>query len=143
MSTATNPPANLRTSYVTWRLIRNQGWLFFLNGLCYVAIQMGWQVPGLVTREVFNLLAVTNPAFNSLVALIGILLVSMVVRQAGFYGLVRFNVPFLTLNTTLLHKNMLQQTLRRPAQKRSLKRRAKRSIASRMTPTKSPCSLCG
>jgi len=117
MSTATNPPANLRTSYVTWRLIRNQGWLFFLNGLCYVAIQMGWQVPGLVTREVFNLLAVTNPAFNSLVALIGILLVSMVVRQAGFYGLVRFNVPFLTLNTTLLHKNMLQQTLRRPGAK--------------------------
>jgi len=176
-------------------LIRNQGWLFFLNGLCYVAIQMGWQVPGLVTREVFNLLAVTNPAFNSLVALIGILLVSMVVRQAGFYGLVRFNVPFLTLNTTLLHKNMLQQTLRRPGAKalaetpgeavnrfkddanevplfalwmnnligdglfvlialvimlsinvpvtRSLKRRAKRLIASRMTPTKSPCSLCG
>ncbi|MBZ0288650.1 MAG: ABC transporter ATP-binding protein, partial [Anaerolineae bacterium] len=78
---------------------------------------LAWQVPGLATREYFNLLTVNDPAIQHLWLLIIFLLVSMVARQYGIYGLILSNVPFLFINQTLLQKNMLRRILQRPGAK--------------------------
>lgn len=107
----------MRTYKVTYRLISNQRSLFLANGFSYVVAQVAWQVPGLMARAFFNELTSSAPAFGNVAWMVAILLVSMVVRQAGLYGIIRFNIPFMYLNNTLLHRNMLTGILKRPGAK--------------------------
>ncbi len=94
--------------------IRFRPWLYALNSFSMIVIVLGWLVPGLIVREFFNLLTAQAPAAGNLALLIGILAASMVARQLGIYGIIRSNVPFMFLNHTLFHKNILARILKRP-----------------------------
>jgi ATP-binding cassette subfamily B protein len=107
----------VKTYNYVFRMIRYQPWLYLLNSFAMIVIQLSWQVPGLLTQQYFNQITSNAPAVQNLVWLVAILLISMVARQAGFYGLIRANVPFMYINNTLLHKNMLGRILSRPGAK--------------------------
>jgi ATP-binding cassette subfamily B protein len=107
-------PKYKATAYYVWRTIRYQPGLWLLNAFCLGIIVVSWNVPPLVLREFFNLLSQAAPAVGNLGWLLVILLVTMVIRAGGFYGLIRANQPFMMINNTLYHKNMLSRILQRP-----------------------------
>ena len=65
MTTQSLPPADLPTWKLIWRLVRFQPLPFLFNNLSQVAMMLANVVPGLVSREFFNLLSHQAPAgFN-------------------------------------------------------------------------------
>lgn len=102
------------TAYYIWRTIRYQPWLYLLNAICLGLIVVSWNVPALVLREFFNLLSQAAPAAGNLGWLLVILMVTMAIRVGSFYGLIRANQPFMMINNTLYHKNLLGRILQRP-----------------------------
>ncbi|MCX6048763.1 MAG: ABC transporter ATP-binding protein, partial [Chloroflexi bacterium] len=97
-----------------WGAIRFRKWYYLFNNLALTTMMLGWLVPGLVTREVFNLLSGNAPARFDLWTLIALLVGSALVRIGAAIGLVRTNTPFEYHTHTLLHKNMLERILAQP-----------------------------
>ena len=108
------PSVGIPTWRFIWGVIRFRWRLYLLNNLVYNIMILGWLVPGLVTREFFNLIAPdASPRFD-MVTLMAILFASGLVRVGGVLGLVRTNTPFEYNNHALLHRNMLSHIFRQP-----------------------------
>lgn len=107
----------LKTYQYVWRTIKFQPWLYVLNAFCMLVIVLSWTVPPLVIREFFNLLALQTPPVHQLWLLVGVIFVTMLARLGGFWGLIRANQPFMMLNNTLYHKNILSRIFQRPGAK--------------------------
>lgn len=97
--------------------IRFQPILYFVNSLAMLVLVLSWQVPALLARAFFNELTGSSPAVENLGLILVILFASLLARQTGIYGLIRANVPFLNLNLTLYHKNLLSRILQLPGAK--------------------------
>jgi ATP-binding cassette, subfamily B, bacterial len=97
-----------------WGLIRFRRWYYFFNAVAFIIMILGWLVPGLVTREFFNLIAPDTPARFNMVGLLAILLASGVVRVLGVLGLTRTNTPFEYHNHALMHRNLLSRIFEQP-----------------------------
>jgi ATP-binding cassette, subfamily B, bacterial len=110
-------PGDPRTLYYVLQIIRFRPMLYLLNSLSMIVIVLGWVVPTLVVREFFNLLSNNAPAAENLWWLIFILLLSTIARLGGFYGIIRSNVPFMTIGNTLLQRNMLRRVMQQPGAK--------------------------
>lgn len=108
------PRVGIPTWKFIWRAIRFQPVRYFFNNMAMAALTLGDLVPGLVSREVFNLLTGHADAGFNFWTLIALLAVSAMVRAGGIFGLIRTNVPFQYLIHTLLQKNMLREILRQP-----------------------------
>jgi ATP-binding cassette subfamily B protein len=108
------PDVGVPTWKFIWGVIRFQPWLYIFNNLALTTLLLAWLIPGLVIREFFNSLTGQAPARFDLWALIALLLVSVIGRMGGIFGLVRMNVPFANYGHTLLHRNMLGRILQRP-----------------------------
>jgi ATP-binding cassette subfamily B protein len=108
------PRVNVPTWKFIWSVIRFQRWRYIGNSIAMLILMLGWQVPGLVTREYFNLISGDAPTGFNLWTLTAVLVGSLLARAFGIFGLIRTNVPFLYRNHTLLQKNMLRQILRQP-----------------------------
>ncbi|MBZ0305928.1 MAG: ABC transporter ATP-binding protein/permease [Anaerolineae bacterium] len=102
----------------TWKVIfstmRYSPVLYILNGISLVSLELGWLAVGLLSREFFNHISSDGSAGLDLWSIVVLLLMSMLVRQVGIYGIIRCNVPFMFITHTLLHKNMLGNILKQP-----------------------------
>ncbi|MBC7869559.1 MAG: ABC transporter ATP-binding protein [Chitinophagaceae bacterium] len=107
----------MKTYDFIFRTIRYRPVLWTVNLIALITIVLGWQVPGLLAREFFNLLSESAPAAENLAILIFILFISMLARQSGFWFLIRCNVPFMMINNTLMHSNLLRRILQMPGAK--------------------------
>ncbi|MEM7028310.1 MAG: ABC transporter ATP-binding protein [Chloroflexota bacterium] len=97
-----------------WGLIRFRGIIYLFNNLAMIIMTLGWLIPGLVTREFFNLLSDNEPANFGLWTLIAFLVVGAITRMGGAFGLTRTNRPFEYHSHALLHKNMMGHVLDQP-----------------------------
>ncbi len=108
------PNVGVPTWKFIWGVIRFRPWLYLFNNIALTTVMLGWLIPGLITREFFNLLIGEAPAGFDLLTLIALLVVSAIGRMGGVFGIIRMNVPFMHYGHTLLHKNMLGRILQRP-----------------------------
>ncbi|MBX3062474.1 MAG: ABC transporter ATP-binding protein [Anaerolineae bacterium] len=104
----------MKTYNYVFRAMRYQPWLYLLNAFCMLVIVVSWNIPPLLIREFFNLLTQEAPAAGNLWWLVLITTITLVARQLGFYGLIRANQPFMMLNNTLYHRNLLARIFQRP-----------------------------
>jgi ATP-binding cassette, subfamily B, bacterial len=102
----------------TWRvildMIRYRWKLWTLNLAAMLILTAGWQIPGFIMREFFNLLSGDAAAGWNVWTLIAGLVASELAALGGIYGLISTNVPFFANTMTLLRKNLLMHVLRRP-----------------------------
>jgi len=108
------PRADLPTWKLIGRLIRFRPVPFIFNNLALTAIMLGELVPGLVSREFFNLLSHQAPAGFNFWTLMAFLVVAALVRMGAGFGMGRTFISFAANSATLLQKNLLRQILRRP-----------------------------
>ena len=95
-------------------IIRYRRKMWLLNLASMMILVIGWQVPGLVTREFFNLLSGGATVGMNMWTIIAVLLACGVARAVGLYGLPRTNRPFGEVSRTLLQKNILARILQQP-----------------------------
>ena len=108
------PTVDVPTWKFIWGIITFRGRYYLFNTIAFIIMILGWLVPGLITREFFNLITPDTPARFNMVSLLAILLASGMVRVLGVLGLVRTNTPFEYHNHALLHRNMLGRILQQP-----------------------------
>ncbi len=107
-----------RIALPTWKfilgVIKFQRVRYLFNLLAMVMLMLAWQIPGLITREFFNLLTNSEPVQFGFWSLIALLVGSALARIFGIFMLIRTNVPFAQYNHSLLHRNLFSHILRRP-----------------------------
>jgi ATP-binding cassette subfamily B protein len=108
------PRIDVPTWKFIWGAIRFRPRYFLLNNLAMTVMMLCWLAPGLITREVFNLLTNDAPARFGLWTLMALLAGSAVARIGGGLGLALTNTPFEYHNHTLFHKNMLNRIYEQP-----------------------------
>lgn len=108
------PKKTMPTWMVVFSTMRYSPVLFIINGLSLVSVELGWLAVGLLSREFFNYISDDAAARFDVWSIIALLMVSMIVRQVGIYGIIRCNVPFIYITHTLLHKNMLGNIFKQP-----------------------------
>jgi ATP-binding cassette subfamily B protein len=97
--------------------IRFRPRLWLLNMLSLFFLMAFFMLPGLVSREFFNLLSGNARAGFNLWTLVALLVVSEVGGVLGILGAIKTNVPFFVHAMTLLRKNLLSRILKRPGAK--------------------------
>ncbi len=101
-----------------WRVIvavirfRPRLWLF--NTLSLVMLMFFFMLPGLVSRQFFNLVTGEAATGFTLWTLVALLFVSEIGGVLGILGAIRTNVPFWVHTMSLLRKNLLGRILRQP-----------------------------
>jgi ATP-binding cassette subfamily B protein len=112
------PESPSTRSVPTWRFIWGvvyfRRWRYLFNNLSFNLMMLAWLVPGLVTREFFNLVTGDAPARFDLRTLIAFLVAGGLVRIVGILGLIRTNTPFEYHNHALMHYNLLRHIYRQP-----------------------------
>jgi ATP-binding cassette subfamily B protein len=108
------PRIDIPTIKFIWGVIRFQPVRYFFNAMAMILLMLAWQMPGLISREFFNMLSGQAQAGFSLWSLLALLVMSAIARIYGIFGLIRTNVPFQFMIHTLLQKNMLSRILQQP-----------------------------
>jgi ATP-binding cassette, subfamily B, bacterial len=102
----------------TWRyllhLLRFRPWLYGLNMLAITMHLLLDMVPGLLSREFFNLLTHDARVRFSLETIVALLVAASVARFFSSFGLGLTNIPFMFEVGGLLRKNMLARILQCP-----------------------------
>ncbi|MBN2391214.1 MAG: ABC transporter ATP-binding protein [Anaerolineae bacterium] len=102
----------------TWRvildMIRYRWRLWALNLAFMLVLTVGWQIPGFVMREFFNVLTGDAMAGWNVWTLVAFIVACELGVLLGIFGLISTNVPFFANTMTLLRKNLLMHILRRP-----------------------------
>lgn len=102
----------------TWQfvlaMIQYQKWRYLYNTVGFTVLATSWLIPGLVTREFFNLISERASARFDFWGLVALLVAGLLARCWGIFALIRANVPFTYRTHTLLHKNMLGRILAMP-----------------------------
>ena len=104
----------MKTYQALWRIICFRPGLYLLTYLSILAVSLGYQVPGLVYREVFNYLSGDAPARFDFWTAIAFLAVAGAVRIVGQYGSFACHIPFMFSTVALTQKNMLAHLFKRP-----------------------------
>src|SRR5689334_12136615 len=98
------PRVDVPTWKFIWGIITFRGRYFLGNNIAFIIMILGWLVPGLITREFFNIITPGATARFDILSLLAILLASGMVRVLGVLGLVRTNAPFEYHNHALMHR---------------------------------------
>ncbi|MFZ6030182.1 MAG: ABC transporter ATP-binding protein [Chloroflexota bacterium] len=106
--------AGIDTGRFVWGLMRFAPALFSLTTLVRCLYLLTYLVPGLIAREVFNLLAPGAPAGWNLWTLVALLAGSGLAQILATYVQARLDTPFAIRMHTLLRKNLLRQVLQQP-----------------------------
>lgn len=113
--------AKSRGALPAWRviiaMIRFRPKLWLVNTLSLVVLMFFFMLPGLVSREFFNIVTGKAPTGFNLWTLVALLFVSEVGGVLGILGAIKTNIPFFVHTMTLLRKNLLGRILRRPGAK--------------------------
>jgi ATP-binding cassette subfamily B protein len=107
----------MKTYQAILSMIRYRPKLWTVNLLSMLILMLGWQLPGLVTREFFNMLSGQAGAGWNMWTITAALLACAVARVVGLYGLPMTNRPFSEISRTLLQKNLLARILQMPGAK--------------------------
>ncbi len=107
----------MKTYQVILSIIRYRPKLWTVNLLSMMVLVIGWQIPGLLTREFFNLLSGQAATGWNLGTIIAGLVACALARMVGLYGLPKTNRPFGEISRTLFQKNLLQRVLQMPGAK--------------------------
>ncbi len=98
----------------TWRVIQHRPWLYALATLNWTAVRFSPLIPGLITRELLDLLANEAPAEANFWGLVA-LLVGMAVARVSLISLGLFTwPPFYYETIGLLQMNMLSEIFKHP-----------------------------
>lgn len=89
-------------------------WYWLANNLSVIVIFLGSQVPGLVTREFFNLLTGDAPVEFGFWTLIAFIFAGGLARGIGIFGITLSNRPLMFRLAALLSKNMMKRILSLP-----------------------------
>jgi ATP-binding cassette subfamily B protein len=113
--------AKSRDALPAWKVIlatiRFRPKLWLVNTLSLVVLMFFFMLPGVVSREFFNLVTGGAPTGFNLWTLVALLFVSEIGGVLGILGAIKTNVPFFVHTMTLLRKNLLGRILRRPGAK--------------------------
>lgn len=114
MSDAAKNPTPLPAWKVILATIRFRPVIWMFNTVSLILLLVFFLLPGLITREFFNLVTgETETGFN-LWTLVALLFVSEIGGVLGILGAILTNVPFFVHTMTLLRKNLLSRILRQP-----------------------------
>jgi ATP-binding cassette subfamily B protein len=107
-------PTN-RTSWgVIWRLVRFTPWLYLLNFCLQVVALVLPLLPGLIIREVFNMLSGPTPVSWGLGGLVALLIAASLGRIALIMGAAASEWTCYHYGAVLVRKNLFRQLLQRP-----------------------------
>lgn len=107
----------MKTYQFLWRILRYRPWLYMMNLTSVFLIYLVLQIPGLVSREIFDhLSAGTQVGFN-LWTMIALLVFAALGEMGGVYGIIRSNVPLRFILHALLQRNLMTRILQRPGAK--------------------------
>ncbi len=110
-------PGSLPAWRVIAAMIRFRPGLWLTNTVSMVFLIGFFMLPGVISREFFNLITGEAPAAYSLWALVLLLFVSEIGGVLGILGLIKSNVPFWVNTMLLLRRNLLGRILRNPGAK--------------------------
>jgi ATP-binding cassette, subfamily B, bacterial len=104
----------MKVSTAVKRLIGYRRVLWVINLSAMLLLMAGWFIPGLLTREFFNLLSGDAPTTWTIQAIVAALVVCAIGRVIGLYGLPKTNRPFIESSRVMLQRNVLTRILRLP-----------------------------
>jgi ATP-binding cassette, subfamily B, bacterial len=104
----------MKTSGYIWNIMRFRPWHLLVNGLAVLVVNLSSQVPGLMTKEFFDLISAEEPARLGLMTILAFMLASALGAGAGQLGIVLSNVPYHFATGTLLQRNILRRLFQRP-----------------------------
>ncbi|HET6487160.1 MAG TPA: ABC transporter ATP-binding protein [Spirochaetia bacterium] len=108
----------MRARLPAWRVIlatiRFRPRLWLLNTASLWLLMVFFMIPGLVSREFFNLVTGDAPTGFTLPTLVAFLFMSEIGGVLGILGAIRTNVPFWVNTMTMLRKNLLSRILQQP-----------------------------
>src|SRR5215831_19349461 len=110
-------PRPIKTYRFVYRTMRFRLWLYLFNSLSMIVIVLAGQIPGLLIKQFFDDLTGKTGAALNIWTIVALLVACALGRIVGFWGLIRANVPFMVINHTLFHKNLLGRILQRPGAK--------------------------
>jgi ATP-binding cassette, subfamily B, bacterial len=114
---APSDPRHLPAWRVILATIRFRPRLWLLNTLSLFFLMFFFMLPGVISREFFNLLSGNARAGFNLWTLVALLFVSEIGGVLGILGAIKTNVPFFVHTMTLLRRNLLGRILKRPGAK--------------------------
>jgi ATP-binding cassette subfamily B protein len=109
----------MKTWWYYWRLLRFQPLMYSINLFGIVGAFLLEMVPGLLSREYFNLLSGAAPARFDVPTLIALLAAAALGRTLFYFLLPMTNTTFVYTCGALLRKNMLARILQRPGARAS------------------------
>jgi len=104
----------MKTWQALWNIIRFRPWLYLATNLSILLTSLGYNVPGLVLREVFDSLTGEAPVRFGFWTLIAFLAAAGFARMIGQFGSISSFTIFMYSITALLQKNLLSRIFQRP-----------------------------
>jgi ATP-binding cassette subfamily B protein len=117
MSSESKNNGSLPAWKVILATIRFRPRLWLLNTLSLLFLMFFFMMPGVISREFFNLVTGEAKVGFNLWTLVALLFVSEIGGVMGILGAIKTNVPFWVYTMTLLRKNLLSRILKRPGAK--------------------------
>lgn len=108
----------MKTYEFLWELIKYKPLVYLGNTICWVLVHLAPLIPGIIIKEVFDLLGKNAPASSNLWALCGILVAFAALRSIVTYAGFRFDIYYRFSVGALLRKNMLKVILEKPDEKK-------------------------
>ena len=104
----------MKTSYAILSLIRYRWKLWTVNLAAMILLIVGWWVPGIISREFFNMISGHARAGLTIEMLLLGMVFVLIARAVGLFGLPNTNRPFQELSRVMIQKNVLSHILRQP-----------------------------
>ncbi len=104
----------MKTSFAILSLIKQRRMMWLINLISLFLLTVGWWIPGLISREFFNLISGDARAELTLpMVMLGVLM-AIAARALGLFGLPRTNRPFAQRSRVMIQKNVLTAILKQP-----------------------------
>lgn len=104
----------MSTAKLTWQIILYRPWLFFISSIAWTIIHASPLIPGLITREFFNLLSGDAQINTGIWGLVVLVVVTALVRSITIYIGFRLDIIFRFSISGLIRRNLLEHILNRP-----------------------------
>jgi ATP-binding cassette subfamily B protein len=104
-----------------WRAIlasiRFKPFAWTMNTLSILSMMLFYMIPGVLTREFFNMVTGNANAGFNLWSIVALLFVCEICAALSIFGVLKSNTPFFVYVSTLFRKNILSRILERPGAK--------------------------